>query len=222
MSGSSAPALILLAAGAARRFGSPKALARHAAWQGQSMIGARLAQLLPLLQAGEFSRLCVVLGAHAEPIGAHIAPLLAPYAPKAFAHICPHWADGQSASLGSGIRALQANDEQRATPAAMVALLDQVLLQASDYLALCAHWRHAPHAVCASRYPDGALGAPAIWPRHLWPQLLNLQHDQGARAYLQHARALDLPRAALDIDQRADLLQLEPSPRGESDADLAY
>lgn len=195
------PAALLLAAGAARRFGSPKALFRHPAWQGQSMLEHRLAQLMPLYRQGVFSRISVVLGANAD--------LLRPLLPASVQMIyCANWEQGQSASLVAGI---QAQDES--CPAVLVALLDQVLLAEEDYRALCRHWQSAPQQVCASIYDDGSYGAPVIWPRAYWPQLLQLsalKQDQGARSLLHTAprRDLYLPRAGFDIDSHADLSSL--------------
>lgn len=197
------PAALLLAAGAARRFGSPKALARHPRWQGQTMLEQRLAQLLPLYRRGNLSRISVVLGANADLL----TPLLAELVQTDALQIiyCQNWQQGQSASLAAGIKA-----QDQACPAVLVALLDQVLLEEADYRALCEHWQQAPTHICASTYADGTCGAPVIWPRSYWPQLQALEHDQGARALLQTAdkRCLLLNRAGFDIDEVGDLLGL--------------
>jgi molybdenum cofactor cytidylyltransferase len=69
--------------------------------------------------------------------------------------------------------------------------------------------------VAAAQY-GGTLGAPAIFPRHLFSELSELRGDSGARVLLKrHADGLvkvPMTSAAFDLDTPDDLLELNRSP----------
>ncbi len=79
-------------------------------------------------------------------------------------------------------------------------------------------WRRAPRCLVAARYRD-TLGAPAIFPRWSFPELLRLHGDAGAKQLLLHfdayVLALDVPEAAMDIDTPADLRALSLRARDD-------
>ena len=66
--------------------------------------------------------------------------------------------------------------------------------------------------ILASAYA-GVHGVPAVFPRAVFPQLLALRGDKGARALLLHPPcpliALPLAGGEADIDEPADLALLE-------------
>ena len=189
---------IVLAAGAARRFGTLKQL--------QTIEGEPLLLRVARRAATAVDHTTVVLGAHAE----RLAPLLAaePFA----LHVNTQWADGLASSIRTGIAALPPS-----CAGAMLVLADQMAIRAEHYAQLATLWRQVPDSIVAAHF-DGHAGAPAIFPRRLFAALLALEGDVGARFVLrEHAdalRTLAMPSAALDLDTPADLKAgLQPAPR---------
>jgi CTP:molybdopterin cytidylyltransferase MocA len=185
--------VLVLAAGAARRFGSPKQLVR---------IGGR-----PLLHrsasiAAEVAgqSVTVVLGAHAE--------LLAPLLKHATGNVVinRHWEEGLASSLREGVRSLPS-----ACDGVMIVLADQVAVTGHDLARLAAAWRAQPEWLIAASY-DGHTGVPAVFPRWTFPGFNDLRGDSGARVMLErHAGRvlrIPMPNAAVDIDTPEDLLAL--------------
>jgi CTP:molybdopterin cytidylyltransferase MocA len=187
------PALagLLLAAGASRRFGSPKALAR---FRGHTLVERSAALLRPVCPAG----ILVVSGAEDQLL----RKLLGAEVPVVHN---PHWAAGMAASLACGIRNLPAADAVLVLPCDLPAVTEE------DLGRLAAAWQAAPDRVAAAGW-DGHQGPPAIFPRSRWPALLALQGDQGARGLLALEPRLvrvPMPNAALDVDTPEDLARLD-------------
>jgi CTP:molybdopterin cytidylyltransferase MocA len=82
---------------------------------------------------------------------------------------------------------------------------------------LAAAWQSEPTRIVAS-FADGVLGPPAVFPRKLFPTLRRLRGDQGARDILRDptraVTGIELPRAAIDVDRRADAARLARRPGG--------
>lgn len=185
---------LVLAAGAATRFGGPKQLAQVG---GVSLIERAAALALGCCDAG----VVVVTGAHAGAVEAAVCHL-----PVVLARN-DAWPDGLAGSLRRGLDALP-----RTADACLVMLCDQPEIAAADLSRLVAAWRGAPGQMAAAYY-GGAPGVPAVFPRSAWPQLAQLHGDRGARGVLAGAALLTtvaMPAAALDIDTRADLGRPRP------------
>ena len=124
----------------------------------------------------------------------------------------PDAASGQASSLRIGIENLPA------TPAGVVILLgDQPLVGGRTVEMLLRAWRNedAKPAVAASY--GGEWRPPVVVERSLWPQLLALTGDAGARQVLgEHPELLDtVPAAGLpdDIDTPEDYARILRLPR---------
>lgn len=188
---------IVLAAGASRRYGSPKQLAR---FRGETLIlrSARLAY-----EAGA-GTVCVVMGYRATLIQRALQAGSARQGETTVVRN-PRWRDGMGRSLACGIRALPTR-----TRAVLVCLADQPLLEGEDLKRLVLSWRDNPNAVVASGY-EAKLGVPAIFPRSKFGQLRALSGDRGAQDLLASSDAViavPMPRAAVDIDYPQDLVKL--------------
>jgi molybdenum cofactor cytidylyltransferase len=201
---------LVLAAGASRRFGSPKQLALI---DGVPMLQRVIETAQAALPPDEHgSRITVVLGAHAEAVRAGVIERLAPPHPEVV--VCPDWDSGMAHSLRCGLTELTrrgegtfANETQSATSAAFVMLGDTPFLTASDLQRLIDAWRISPEGPAAAAY-DGTIGAPCILPRAVWPEIAALKGDHGAGAWLKARRAASglltlvaMPTAAHDIDR---------------------
>jgi len=186
--------VIVLAAGASRRFGSPKQLVRL---NGRPLLHLAVSRAVEV--AGQ--AVTVVLGANA----AELAPLLR-HTPAAVV-VNRDWAEGMGSSVRTGVARLPATAD-----AVMLLLADQPAITAEELRRLVATWRRQPQSIVAAYY-EGTSGVPAIFPREDFGALSGLRGDAGARAVLKRGgeRVIRVPlqSAAIDIDTPEDLLNLQ-------------
>lgn len=157
---------VLLAAGAGRRFGQPKALVR---------LGDRLLveRGIEVLRLGGCEPVVVVLGAAASEVEA-CADLS-----SARVVVNARWTSGMASSLVAGLAALP--DE---VGAAVVALVDQPLVGSAAVERLAAAWR-AGARVAVAGY-DARPRNPVLFDRAVWPEVAaSASGDVGARAFLR-------------------------------------
>jgi molybdenum cofactor cytidylyltransferase len=188
---------IVLAAGASRRFGSPKQLVRI---NGRPMLHAVLSRAVEI--AGH--SVTVVLGANAN----ELAPLLA-HSPATIV-VNRNWESGISSSIRAGLERLPGMVD-----GVLMLLADQPSVSVEDLRRLAGAWRRQPDYISAARY-GATVGAPAIFPRWCLRELSELRGDRGANPLLQRhgARMVRVPMnsAATDIDTPEDLLLVETAP----------
>lgn len=191
---------LLLAAGAGRRYGRPKALVELG---GEPLVlrGIRL------LGDGGCAPVHVVLGA-----GAHEVPDL----PGAVPVRHDRWADGLGSSLLRGLASLPAD-----VPAVVVVLVDQPLL--SPVAVRRVRAAYAGGAVIAVATYAGRPGHPILLDRRTWPLLGGYAvGDRGARDLLRDRPDLvvevpcDDVGSPVDVDTPADLLRLRPVSDGSA------
>lgn len=174
---------LLLAAGAGRRMGMPKALKVDP--DGTSW----LARSVAVLREGGCPRVLVVLGACGGEAVTHLT--------GADHTICPDWAEGIGASLAHGLRELGATDAD----AALVHLVDL-----PDVGAPVAQRLLSPPVGRGSlrrAVYGGVVGHPALIGRDHWEPLVGeLVGDRGAGAYLrrQAAQEIDCSDLATGVD----------------------
>lgn len=179
---------LVLAAGASRRLGRPKQLLKL---NGESLAhrAARLA-----LEAG-YLPVRVVLGAVDAELRMALQDL----------PVCllenPDWAEGLATSLRRGVAEW---GEQEA--GLLVLACDQPALDVAILSDLARAFRIDPDRPVACAY-GGGLGLPAVLPRRLAPELLQLRGDRGAKPLLirEKAQTVDFPRGLLDLDTPEDL-----------------
>lgn len=182
-------AVLLLAAGGARRFGALKQLE---GLHGRSLVRRAaqnaLATGLPVF---------VVTGAQAARVEAELRDL-----PVQVVHH-PDWAQGLGSSLACGARVAGAW-----AGALIVMLADQPLVDPCDLHQLLAAHAREPQRIVAADHGD-VLGPPCLFPAQDFPALYALHGDQGARAVLAReaarVRRVPMPHAALDVDTPQDL-----------------
>src|SRR5690606_12075971 len=113
----------------------------------------------------------LVTGAHAARVEAEAAPLAANHAQVTVVHN-PHWESGQASSMHAGLAALHPTVE-----AAIFVPVDQPFVPPALLRRLIQCWRTgAPLA--APRVEGEIRGAPALFDRTLWPELLAVRGDQ--------------------------------------------
>jgi molybdenum cofactor cytidylyltransferase len=188
-------AALILAAGSSSRMGRPKQLLD---WGGRPLVRvaaetALAARLDPLL--------VVVGGAQAE-----VEAALADLPLRLVAN--PSYAAGQSTSLRVGIAALGPE-----VAAVVVLLGDQPFMTPPIVERLVAAWQSSGATIVAPSYA-GQRGNPVLFDRAVFPELLAIEGDQGARAVLaaDPARvtlvAFDDPRPLADVDTPEDYQRL--------------
>jgi CTP:molybdopterin cytidylyltransferase MocA len=191
-------AAIILAAGAARRWGGgPKALAP---WRGRPLIDhvcgvARDAGCAPIYR---------VLGAHRAEIETASPSGLA----GARTIFNPAWEEGLGASLACAVRELAADPAAANCAGALILLCDQALIEPVLLRALLAEHARIGRGIVFSEHGSGVLGPPAFFARAFWPELANLRGDEGARrvarAHPEAVSAVFAPEAGEDMDTRDD------------------
>lgn len=190
--------VIVLAAGASRRFGSPKQLVRL---DGRPILHTVVSRAVEV--AGH--AVTVVLGSGA----ADLAGLLR-HTPASVV-INRSWEEGIGSSIRTGVARLPGS-----CAAVLIALADQPAVTADDLRRLAGAWRARPDHIVASQY-GGITGVPAVFPAWSFAELLELRGDQGAQRLLHRhaARLLRIPNpaAALDIDTPEDLLAVEAAAK---------
>jgi len=183
-------AAVILAAGSSSRLGQPKQLIQIA---GKTL----LERAIQSASETGCTPILVVLGAN----HAHILAKTA--LGGAIPVLNEAWSEGMSTSIRVGIHTLQTVALH--TKGAVVMTCDQPSVTPAHLLALISEGEHSGQVV-VSAYA-GRRGVPAYFPARVFPTLLQLQGDAGARTLLSDAPALDLPHGELDIDTPADLAQ---------------
>jgi molybdenum cofactor cytidylyltransferase len=179
---------LVLAAGAATRFGSAKQLADL---DGRPL----LEHAVRAMVAAPVGRVVVVLGSGAEEV------LAAVDMHGADAVVCERWAEGQSASLACGLAELSGCE------AVVVTLGDQPLVSPDAIRRVIAGRREGVAAVRATY--GGAPGHPVLLERRLFERMRDVTGDHGARNLLISMQTREIPCDDLgggqDVDTPAQL-----------------
>lgn len=192
----------VLAAGASRRFGTPKQLFPI---DGRPM----LARVLSCLVSSEVDEVIVVLGHAWERVLPIVREAWQDSRPPVWPVLNPDPDRGMSSSIG---RAVGAADPEAA--GLLVALGDLPFIGAEVVNSLVREFRAKSPAVTLAT-TGGRAGHPVVFRRDLFPELETLSGDRGARAVVDRHRheilAVETGTEAIlrDIDTREDL---EESP----------
>jgi molybdenum cofactor cytidylyltransferase len=184
--------VIILAAGASSRFGSPKQLLNYA--------GKTLLQHTVQVAIDSVARpVILVLGANEELIKTTIQNTGVDKV------INKEWKEGMASSVRCGIKQLLQIDPL--TTGAVIMLCDQPYVNAALVNDLVAAHEKNTKRIVASSY-SGTLGAPTFFHKNIFPELLQLKGDVGAKAIIrQHVNDVDVvvfPKGNVDIDTVSD------------------
>ena len=188
--------IVILAAGNSSRLGEPKQLLQ---FQGKSLI-RRIAEAALETVGGN---VIVVTGSNAEAIETELKGL--PCKPVFNAD----WQEGMSASIETGINALQSHDPH--VKGAILAVSDQPFVSAEVFSALMINFEETAKGIVASRYGD-SFGTPAFFTAAYFPALLQLTGAEGAKKlfkrYADDVSAYAFPQGSIDIDTQEDYKRL--------------
>jgi len=119
--------------------------------------------------------------------------------------VLPDAAEGMAASLRHAARGAQFHTGPETVTAIMVVPADMPDLTTADMRRLIDAHTAAPTAILRGTAADGTPGHPVLFPRDLWPHLLTLRGDQGARAVLAQFPARVTPVALPGTHATTDL-----------------
>lgn len=187
--------ILILAAGGSTRLGKTKQLLQY---RGQSF----LRHTAKVALASGCQLIVVVLGAQAEHLRSEVSDLPITIVEN------PAWATGISSSIRVGLEALQ--DQSQMLEAAIITLCDQPFISAPLIEQLIEHYWVKGKRILASQYA-GTVGVPALFDLTLFPDLMLLKGDVGAKALIQtlmpEVAAVSFPDGAIDIDIAQDYEQ---------------
>ncbi len=192
---------VLLAAGGARRFRSQKLVAL---FRGEAVVRHSAKALGSATDA-----LVVVVGSDAEAVSAALDGTGARIVRNA------DWELGLATSIAAGIGALPAECE-----AAVIAVGDQPELDPFVVRAVMSRWRETGKPIVSASY-RGVRAHPVLFARAVFPELMTLQGDAGARLLIERSRErvtyvqVDAPVPA-DVDTSGELEALERRVDGKS------
>ena len=184
-------AAVVLAAGGSRRFGSPKQLLP---WKGKSL----LEYVVDTLLASSVQQVLIILGHQAD----RLRSLLGERPVEVILN--EQWEKGQSSSVHAGLEALPTGCQ-----ACLFVLADQPNLTSALIDDLLTRYRRTLSPVVAP-VRQGRRGNPVLFASSLFPELLELQGDQGGRSVIEsHLAEVELVEVAdenafLDIDRVSD------------------
>ncbi|MBD1892770.1 nucleotidyltransferase family protein [Coleofasciculus sp. FACHB-SPT9] len=184
--------LIILAAGASTRMGTPKQLLMY---QGRSF----LRHTAEVAIASLCQPIVVVLGADAERMKPEVNLLPVQIVEN------PQWAEGMSSSIRVGIEALSNLNQN--IEAVAIALCDQPFISSQLLNQIVEAYQVTRRPIIASEYA-GSLGVPALFSRALFPELTSLKTTEGAKKiikkYSPEVFRIPFPEGAIDIDTPKD------------------
>ena len=184
----SATSIIILAAGNSSRLGVPKQLLEYKNKSFLRLIAEKALEVQP-------SEVIAVLGFESDRMQRE-------FEDWPIRIVLNHaWTEGIASSIRTGINTVHSQAD-----AALIALCDQPAVTTellSQLISLCSHEK----PIAATEY-NQILGVPACFDRSIFPELLLLQGDVGAKRVIAQdwtrVAAHAFPQAAIDIDTLED------------------
>jgi molybdenum cofactor cytidylyltransferase len=185
-------AIIILAAGSSSRMGRPKQLLPY---NGKSL----LEHAVDTANDADANPVIVVLGANAALLEKEIDEKKV----RIVENI--EWKEGMASSVRCGITTLL--NIAPSSDAVIIMVCDQPFVSSSFLNDLIAAQKNTGKAIVTSQY-ETAIGPPALFHRSIFPELMKLKGDAGARKIMEQ-RSNDIAtvlfkKGDIDIDTEAD------------------
>jgi len=188
--------IIILAAGESKRLGNPKQLL---SFEGNTL----LARVAATASASGLYPVMAVLGANAEKIRSTLN------IPGIQVVNNDNWQEGMASSIRKGLTTMMELFPQ--VDGVILLVCDQPHLDQSVIRALIEAQRDEGLPAAAASY-GGKLGTPALFHKHLFPDLMSLSGDTGARKMLEQNREnvveIEFEMGIVDIDTQEDYERL--------------
>jgi molybdenum cofactor cytidylyltransferase len=185
--------LIILAAGASSRLGTPK---QNLIYQGQTLLQRAIHTALT---SACCEKIVVVLGANEGVIRPNISDH------QVYITYNPNWQEGIASSIRLGITELQKLEPN--ITAAILMVCDQPFVDPLLIYQLTERRAENNNGIIACTYKD-TLGVPALFDVSYFPRLLMLQGKEGAKklikAFSHDVLPVAFPLGAIDIDTMDD------------------
>jgi molybdenum cofactor cytidylyltransferase len=186
-------AIVILAAGESKRFGSPKQLAE---FNGEPLLVSVIKKIVACNKEPY-----IALGANSEVISEHQA--MQPFNHKIIN--IKEWASGLSESIKASINFL----ENKQLSGIVFLLGDQPLISLSYLKYFFTRVEQSPTSLVCTKYQSGqnSIGIPAYFPSEYFEELRTLVGDQGAKKVLVKNKPIVLicEDELLDVDEPEDL-----------------
>lgn len=181
--------IVILAAGSSSRLGQPKQLLSYKGTTLLRYVAETACSAAP-------TRVAVVLGAHMESLQCELQTCDVTVIEN------NEWEEGLSSSIRAALHLL-GND----LDAILFMTVDQPLVDERLLHSIILTYLQSSSRVVASSY-GGTAGIPALFDRTLFPDLLRLKGDQGAKEIIiregKNARLVPFPNGTMDIDTFPD------------------
>jgi molybdenum cofactor cytidylyltransferase len=148
----------------------------------------------------------VILGANAELLEKAVQDK------KIHIAINKEWNEGMASSVRCGIRTL--TKIAPAADAAIVMVCDQPFVTSTLLNDLFVTQRNTGKSIVACKY-ETAIGAPALFHKSVFPELLELKGDAGARKIIERRKGeiatISFEKGIIDVDTEDDYNALKDS-----------
>lgn len=182
-------AIVILAAGNSSRLGEPKQLLP---FKNENLIRCAVREAL----AVPVSTTLVVLGAEANKIRAEIEEFPVEII------VNMQYQEGMASSIRCGVQYVMDRYPEMAN--IMIMLCDQPYVESWLLQALMNVKKEQMTTAIVASFYDGDYGVPAIFDRRVFPELLKLQGDKGAKSLMKHnldrITGVPFPLGNIDID----------------------
>lgn len=185
-------AVLIIAAGESRRLGSPKQLL---IFEGDSLIN----RIIKTIHTAVSFPIHLVLGASADTIQAQLPAI------DLNVVMNQDWKEGMASSIRIGLTA--AMNQQPNLEGVVIVVCDQPYLNTNTITSLFQMQKNQDAPITAAYY-NNIVGTPALFHKRIFPALLSLNGDQGAKRIIQEREEevakLHFEQGAVDIDTKED------------------
>lgn len=193
-------AIVVLAAGASKRMGSPKQLLK---WGDGTLIGNAIETVSKLAS----NELIVVLGAHYELIKNVIQT-----SPVTILNN-ENWEKGLGSTIAFAVEYLQ--NSKSNVDGVLITLCDQPLITADFLNLFISKFQSGKNQILATSYGNDKQGVPVLFDKVYFNDLEKLNSDEGAKEilkkYSSHMEALTPPMDNKDLDTSEEYTALYQS-----------